>query len=282
MKNIVVIYHDDLDGFCSALSARRKFRNKAEYIGVTHNSHTPLPEGLVEREIYLFDFCYEKPIMENLLSRNKKLVVIDHHVSEKETIKISTEHIYGENNSASVLAWKYFNPKKPVPRILKYIEDMDYFRFKLPNSKAVFAFLDSFVFDFKIFDKLFADFENNSKLQSFVKEGRAILRYKENWVKIIAAQAEEVDFFGNRAFAVNSPILESEIGNYLHETRGGVAIIWRFTENRFRVSLRSSGDPDVSKLAQKFEAGGGHKQAAGFMFDAEMNFPWTRKNGKSH
>lgn len=48
-----------------------------------------------------------------------------------------------------------------------------------------------------------------------------------------------------------------------------VSIFARFTDGKYRVSLRSNNDVDVSEIATLF-GGGGHKQAAGFVSDLPL------------
>src|SRR3989344_3558851 len=68
-KDIVVLYHSNCtDGFGGAWAAWKKFGDKAEYIGVIHQ--TPVPKGLKNKCIYSVDFTYPEPIVKKLIRKN--------------------------------------------------------------------------------------------------------------------------------------------------------------------------------------------------------------------
>ena len=115
MKNIVVLYHNDGDGFGGAWAAWKKFKNKASYIPVEYNNKNEPPEFLKDKEIYLIDVCYSVKQMGKILVENKKVVVLDHHETSRQASKISTEHLFEIKSSAAILAWRYFHPKRKFP-----------------------------------------------------------------------------------------------------------------------------------------------------------------------
>ncbi len=271
MKNTVVLYHKDLDGFSGAWAAWKKLKNKADYFPVDYNGE--IPNGFKDKDIYLIDSCYPGKEMKNLLKNNKKVAVIDHHISRANEVKISTDFLYNINNSAAALAWKYFHPQKPVPKLLLYIEDIDLWRFKLPNSREILAYLDICDFDFKLWNKFSRDFERGGKnFLNYIKEGKIILKYQNHLIKNLIKSGKEAVFEGKKAFAVNSQILESEIGEYIYKNKKAIGIIYSSRNGSVKVSLRSDNN-DVSKIAKKY-GGGGHKAAAGFVLYHGFKFPW--------
>lgn len=272
MKSIVILYHKDCpDGFGGAWAAWKKFGNKTDYIGVEHQTQ---PLKLKNKEIYLIDFCYsKKEIMKKLLKDNKKVVVIDHHISQKETIKISSKYIYNLNHSGSVLTWKYFYPKKPIPKLLLHIEDMDIWKFKLPKTKELMSALEIYDFNFKIWNKIANDFENKKTKGKYIAEGELILKYEQEIIDRLMKTADEAKFKGYKTAIVNSPVLHSQIGNAFVKRGYPIAAIWSQKNGKRKISLRSNGKIDVSKIAKEF-GGGGHKAAAGFSINTEKPLPW--------
>ena len=140
MKNIVVIYHNDLDGFGAAWAAWKKLGNRARYLAMDYAMSAP--KGLKNKEIYFLDFCYPLAVMKKIRKEAKSITIIDHHISNKPVLKIADNFSYNINNSSAVLAWKYFNLRKSIPKLLLYIEDEDIWRFKIPFTKELMAFLD--------------------------------------------------------------------------------------------------------------------------------------------
>ena len=278
MKSIVVLYHNNCDdGFGAAWAAWKKFKNKASYVGVDHQALPPT--GLKNKTIYFVDFCYTNPkAMEKIFKENKQVVIIDHHVSQIDVAKkFSTEFVYGDKNSGSVLTWKYFHPKKAAPKLLKYVEDVDLWKFKLPRTKELVASLESNDYNFSNWGKIAKDFETAKGMKKYFDEGKAILKYRNYLVKFFGDMARPAKIDGQKAFVVNSPTLESELGNYLYEKHKAIGIVWHYKNGgKIKVSLRSGDGIDVSKIARKF-GGGGHKLASGFIYKVDFKFPWHNK-----
>src|SRR3990167_6881558 len=268
MKPIVILYHKDcFDGFGGAWAAYKKFGKKADYFGIEHQAQ-PLKE-LKNKEIYFVDFCYQKKeIMEKLLKENKKVVVIDHHISQKETIKISSEYVYSLEHSGSVLAWKYFHPpltrkfgvhpQKPIPKLLRHIEDIDLWKVKLTGTKELMMALDIRDFNFPVWDKIAKDFENSKKRRKYFEVGKILIKYRQKLINKLSSRADKAKIHNHSALIANSPVFQSEIGNALVEKGAALGIIWSQRNGKRYFSLRSNGKVDVSKIAKKY-GGGGHK-----------------------
>ena len=275
MKNIVILYHDDLDGFGAAWAAWKKFGNKADYLSVDYSK--PMPTGLKNKEIYVLDFCYPEAETKALLKNNKKVMVIDHHISQKNIIKILKEYIWDIKHAGCVLSWQYFHPGKKIPRLIEYIESIDLWNFKLKNTREITSFLETLSRDFKIWDKVIFEIESKNKFSEYLEKGKVIAGFSRKIIEILASNSESAVFEGKKVSVVNSPIFNSELGGYLlKKTKVPIVIIWSLKNGRIRVSLRSLNGVDVSKLAQKY-GGGGHKQAAGFSLNAGEKIPWQIK-----
>lgn len=271
-NKIAVLYHDKCDdGFGAAWVVWKKFKDKAEYIGVTHGG--PPPKGLRGKEVYVLDFCYPKNILEELMKITKSLTVIDHHVSKQEAIESVPHHFFEPTkHSGAMLTWLYFFPKKAVPKLLLHVEAQDLWTF-LPFTKELTASLRMKKRDFKIWSEIASDWESNSKIKKYIEEGAIILRYEDDLVKEALEEAELVEFLEYKTLAVNSINQVSKIAAAIYEKKPPIAIVWSERSGKIVVSLRSNGKVDVSKLAAKF-GGGGHKAAAAFRLDVGQKLPW--------
>jgi oligoribonuclease NrnB/cAMP/cGMP phosphodiesterase (DHH superfamily) len=281
-KQIVVLYHDDPDGFGAAWAVWKKLKDKARYVAVNFNQ--PMSKNLKNKKLIFVDFCYEEPVMRKLEKEAKEITVIDHHVSAKELVKSFQNNLFADNHSGCVLAWKYFHPKKKIPKLLQYVEDMDIWKWKMPNAWEAIASLEIRDFDFDVWDKMIKDFETAKGRKKYLQEGEAILKYRTKIIKEMVGRAEKISLDGKKAFAVNSPNLHSEIGHEIYKKHKVIGVIWSYKNDRIKVSLRS-GKEDVSEIAQK-HGGGGHKLASGFSFPAKINpttkscevkFPWKKR-----
>lgn len=272
MKPIIILYHKNCpDGFGAAWAAWKKFKANAEYIGVEH--HAPLPKGLKNKKIFLVDFCYTAPLTEELIKKNKEVTIIDHHITGKTVAESVPGSIFKLDHSGSVLSWKYFHPKKKTPRLLKYIEDIDIWKFKVPRSREMALSLDLYDYNFKVWSKIASDLESPERRKKYIAEGAVIMKYRKKLIGRILTKAEDATLFGKKVRVVNSPVWASDLGHLLVRGKKTVGVVWSYKKGTIRVSLRSDGKIDVAKMAEKF-GGGGHKAASGFALPAKIKFPW--------
>lgn len=273
-KPIVVLYHADCpDGFGAAWAAWRKFGRRATYIAVHHQ--TSLPKKLEGKEIYTIDFTYPEPEIRALMRNNKRVTAIDHHISAKEVTLMTREPMFALNHSGAVLAWKYFHPKKDVPTLLRYIEDRDIWKWRLPNARQVLLYIDVFPFEFGVWSILAKSLEMASGMKKAREAGMWIHKFESAMSGKIAKRKEAVRFEGHRVYAVNAAYLFADNVGALLYKEVPFAILWNVREGRVQVSLRSAGKVDVSKIAQKY-GGGGHRASAGFVLPYGEKLPWKR------
>lgn len=272
MKKIKILYHAKCsDGFGGAWSAWKKFGSRADYIPVKHNFLPPA--GLKDKEIYMIDFTYPRQITEKLMRENTRVTSIDHHISTKPVAEITHDYSYALNRSGSVLAWRYFHPGLKVPMLLRYIEDGDLWKFKIPHTAAIYAVLETIKSDFKSWSKFAEKLENAKDRKKIIEQEEMFLRYEKGLIKKIVSKATLVKFVGYKIFAVNSSEFRSQLGHLLVKKLPPIGIVWSEQDGRVNVSLRSNGKADVSKIAAKF-GGGGHRAASGFSLPSISRIPW--------
>ena len=279
-KKIAVLYHSNCpDGFSAAWAAWKSLKRKADYIPVEHQ--TPPPKGLEDKTIYMLDFVYPPELTKKIAKKNKEIIVIDHHKSAYEAIqklkKSESPNIQtvGKNNkSGAVLAWEYFHPKTKIPAIIKYVQDGDLWQFKLPKAREILTALDLASHDFSKWTKFANQLEKPTARKKIIEKGGAIVQYNARVIARLSARAKDTKIRGKKARVVNSPIFASEIGNELvKKKQTDVGIIWFEDNKKIKVSLRSRGDVDVSKIAEYYN-GGGHKAAASFRLKKGSRLPW--------
>jgi len=269
-KKILVLYHADCsDGFGAAYSAWKKFGDMAEYMPILYKTDPPDVRGKI---VYILDYGFPRNITEKIAMDADKLIIIDHHVTNKDIVELAPEHIFDISHSGSVLAWKYFHPDIPVPLLLKYVEDKDLWRFLLPDSKEVSRWFANLPADFNTWDRMIADFENEDTRRAFIAEGGRILTQVNKVIDDLVSRAKPIIFEGYKTLIIETPVFHSEVGNALANKLPPIGIVCVEKNGKFSVSLRSDGTVDVSKLAEKY-GGGGHKSASGFVLDTreELN-----------
>lgn len=278
MTKTLVIYHKNCpDGFGAAWVAWKKFGNRAEYVAVAPEElPKTFPKG---RRIYAIDVSYEISVQERLRKYNPLVVVIDHHASRRIDTEHFPENVFDNNHSAAVLAWKYFFPKKPVPRMLKYVEEGDLWKMTLPRVHDVLPYLYMQDRMFTRWSEMARTFQTAKGFTHYASLGKIAREYEDSVIKDLVERAEAVFFEGLAVPAVNnsSRRFTSAVGDILSRKKPNLTLIWYEGADGIKVSLRSNGTVDVSKIALKY-GGGGHKNASSFMIKTAKK-PW-KKLGK--
>ncbi len=266
-NNIVVLYHADCpDGLGAAWVAWKKFGAYAKYIPVRHQA--PPPENLTGKRVYMLDFSYPEHVMRKLLATAASVTVIDHHISNEASAKMTQDHLFSLEHSGAALAWMYFYPDKKMPKLLAHIEDKDMWWFRMPHTKELVELIESHPFEFPAFDKLVKGCERKETLKRYVLEGAAITHFMEREVAKTVGNAEEIMFEGHACLMANSSSNTSYVGAALVKKLPPIALIWSRRGGRIIVSLRSDGTVNVANIAKKY-GGGGNTAAAAFALEAD-------------
>lgn len=270
-KKNVVIYHADCpDGFGAAWACWTILGDDAEYIPAKYGD--PVPDSTWNAEaVYIVDFSYPRPILEELAKRVPKVVVLDHHRTAQADLTGLPFATFDMEKSGAVMAWEHFHPNDPVPLFLLYIQDRDLWRWELPRSREFSAALWVQPREFPVWSLIASDFGDEagheSRLASeFLDRGEAILDHVRVTVDRLVGNAKIVPVGGHPVPVVNSPVYQSELGEALckaHPDRPFAAVYYKPSTGVEVWSLRSRNGFDVSEVAKSL-GGGGHKAAAGF------------------
>ncbi|OGN06088.1 MAG: hypothetical protein A2669_00990 [Candidatus Yanofskybacteria bacterium RIFCSPHIGHO2_01_FULL_48_25b] len=278
-KDIIVFYHGRCrDGFTAAWAAWKKLGGSADYIPLEWTNLNPEQIPPVPgKEVYFLDYAPSQEDLDRVIKEAKSVVIIDHHLSKEEMVKNLPGSVYESNHSGAVLAWKYFHPDGTMPRLCLYVEDSDLWNWKIQDSNKVLSSIDlKDDTDFKVWDSIAKDLEDDAKRREYEKKGEIILEYAKKLIdEIIKAHAQLVNFEGHEVYAVNAPrMFRSEIGNKLATIKPPFGIVWNQTPTEISVSLRAIKDKfNLIPLAQKY-GGGGHMGASNFRLPLDSPLPW--------
>mgnify|MGYP001561558452 CR=1 FL=1 len=258
-----VLYHANCyDGFGAAWVARKALP-EAILLPVSYGQPPPpLPD---HARVYLLDFSYPRAILEKMKIQHENLYVIDHHHTAQEDLKDLEYAYFDLKHSAVILTWRYFCAPLPTPLLLEYIEDRDLWKFMLPYSEEVHAWLSSYPREFDVWDGLMKDFH----IDSCCSAGAAIVRFKKQKLEEMCSHASQHTLGGYVDIPhVNVPYnFGSEAAHLLltkFPSAPFVAYWFKNAEGQCVYGLRSRKDFDCSKVAKRF-GGGGHPQASGFI-----------------
>lgn len=276
LQDIVVIYHAHCqDGFGSAFSAYQKFGMTASYIPCS--DRIVPPEGLTDKEIYILDFSYPKEVLLDLEAKNKKLVVIDHHISSEGAVSSVKEHIFSNEHSGAYLSWEYF-VGGVVPSLIKYLEVIDLAKDKNNEDVDLITYILSKPYDFRVYQAMLEDFEQKEKLPELIRIGEAQNEYLNLIIDAIIDDPDFVEFEGYTIPCINAhlPINEKSIAlAKLYTKYPPFVMSYRFDDGLVKVSLRGNGEVDLAELAMKY-GGGGHRNSCGFVLPMDAPLPFAK------
>lgn len=193
----LIYYHADcIDGFGSAYSAWCHFGESACYHPM-HHGDSWLIDEVIGRNIFILDFSFPRPELEEMARYAKSVCQIDHHASAREgwASELSTEigasmatyqHTelplkvcFDMEKSGARLAWEHFHPEASPPLALCHIEDQDLWRFRIADTRAFCIALRLKPFDFAIWHELISEIEkaDSDCYSSLLTEGKAIQRF---------------------------------------------------------------------------------------------------------
>lgn len=264
MSQRLIVYHGNcIDGFCAAWIAHRDFP-EAQFVAAQYGQEPPDVSGA---DVLIVDFSYPRQVLLKMKERANSLFVLDHHKTAGADLVGLDFCKFDMNESGASLAWDWLNPtKEPRPWIVEAVRDRDLWLWKYPASRELNASITTWPRDFAYWDiqLLEGSAPDQPGMKRAVDEGRAILRYIDQYTEEMCARARMVEFEGYHVPCVNAPYKGiSEICGKLAES-ATFSIGWaQGQDGRFLYSLRSRGEFDVSEIAKKY-GGGGHKNSAGF------------------
>lgn len=262
-KMRMVIYHANCrDGFAAAWAAWKKFGDHdTVYVAASHGEN-PSERSVAGSEVLFLDFSYPREKMIAMHSVAKSLIVLDHHKTAAADLAGLPFATFDMNRSGAGMAWDTLHPNVERPWIISYVEDRDLWRFKLPHSKQINAWIGACKMDNFHDMTVLANAGPNDAAHA----GACVLAYVDSYISDMAQHARHVDFEGHRIPVVNAPFVSiSELLGSLAESAPFSLGWFQRGDGMYAYSLRSRGPGgvDVSEIAKRY-GGGGHKNAAGF------------------
>lgn len=311
----VCIYHKNCyDGFTCAWLANG-WNPQIELVAVDYGDNVEA-SVVADKHVLIADFSFPEETLRDMIRVGAKTVtVLDHHKSAEAqldsliVVSAGTHVLNAEEfqthceikNKVPIRAWfdmslsgaqltlnallaQYGVVKSPhVPSdearlLIDYIADRDLWKWELPHSKEVNAWIMSHDFELSEWTVMFGTIFF-SVPDFILGQGKGLLRNHELMVKRIAddrSNKQNMVIAGHMIPVTNcSYVFTSELGNLMAQRAldyGDHAFAASYVDgpDGRRFSLRSIGDFDVADIASKYgkqfgTTGGGHKNAAGFL-----------------
>ena len=282
-KKGLVFYHaDGSDGVGAAWAAWKVLQDTADYVPIKYSDPIPPREMVEGKVVYILDFSFKPAALQAAWdSAPLRVITLDHHKSMAENYDgwgVSRRVIgsgwykekrlnnclysarYEPDHSGAVMAWGYFH-LSDAPLLLQYVEDRDLWKWDLPASKEINAYIQILSKNFATWDGL--NVALTKMPERVVGYGRVVLEHQQTLIEQAARQVIFGTLYDVPVAICNSSVLHSEIGDHLHGLYPErVAVIWHQGPGSEKLSFRSRGDANAKALAEMF-GGGGHQHAAG-------------------
>jgi oligoribonuclease NrnB/cAMP/cGMP phosphodiesterase (DHH superfamily) len=270
MKPLVIYHGNCADGFGAAWCFWNEFGDDFEYHAGVYQQPPPDVTG---REVFLVDFSYKFPVMQEMLDKCQLLTILDHHKTAVDEVAALNAYAQGTGTgklrfimdmerSGAMIAWNYLHDSPP-PQLIAHIQDRDLWQFKLEGTREIQAALFSYEYDFKVWDGLMLG--TASRLQELRFEGETLERKHFKDINELLKVCKRRMVIGGVDVPVASlPYTMSSDAGHIMGVGEPFAACYYDEEAGRNFSLRSAEDGiDVSEIAKQY-GGGGHKHAAGF------------------
>lgn len=263
----LVIYHGSCpDGFTAAWCFWRKYGDGADYYPGVYQQAPPDVEG---RDVYLVDFSYKRDVVLGMLESARSVTLVDHHKSALEDlagmpVRANFDSHTSLDKSGARLAWEYLFGDDQPPQLLLHVEDRDLWRFSMPRTKEMTAYLLSHEYNFDTWTSLMSA-DTVTSLTMMAVQGEAIVRKHTKDVReLVAALTRRMMIGGYNVPVLNVPYTHGSEACEIIAVGEPFAGYYYDKPHGREFGLRSAPDGlDVSIVAIEY-GGGGHKHASGF------------------
>lgn len=290
MTKTVCIYHGNCaDGFTAAWAVWKALGDAVEFVPGVYGEAPPDVTGA---DVIMVDFSYKRPVLEAMATTCRSTLVLDHHKTAAADLaafpnpdiepgqNLWDEHlqcayedgyaglpavVFDMDRSGAQIAWDFFHPGRPRPKIVDYVADRDLWRFELGNSRNIAAWLFSLDYTFEKWSYAAEALELDDAFYRAAMAGEAIERkHHKDITELLKITRREMMIGGHRVPVANLPYtMASDAAGQMAEGAPFAACYYDRPDARV-FSLRSRGDgADVAEIAAKY-GGGGHRNAAGF------------------
>jgi len=283
------VFHSvDFDGKCSAAIVKNKFPY-CELIPYDYGKEFPWDSfNNKHEEVYMVDVSLpiNTGVGFDMLELNQRcdLVWIDHHeavIKEANSQGFNPKGLRRVGEAACELTWQFLHIM-PIPKTVRYLGRYDVFDRSDPN---VLIFQNGMKIrntspsNSEFWNYLFFSKDSGTEIDKILKDGTIVSEYIKTENKTYSGGfAFETEIDGYPAIAINKGMANSLLFEHVWKpTRHDIMIAFCMRKNgtKWKVSLYTDKDIDVSAVARKF-GGNGHKKAAGFVCN-ELPFKWHGK-----
>lgn len=283
-EKIIGIYHNrDLDGFASGAIIKLMYPS-AEMFGYDYGQD--FPQNIYGKHIIMADISIPmKQMLDLTVLNGNNLTWIDHHIS---AINDYNEFVVSNGNFCNAIlqdgiaacegTWNHLFPDKKMPLAIKLLGEYDTWRNndKERWNNEILPFQYGMRFRCNSVDSFPKQLLEDDKLiDTIISEGKIILMYQSQIDTLLCKNSSfELEFNGLRAICLNGGSNSGSFISVYDENKHDIMIPFRYSRNKWVISLYTTKDNIDCSVIAKTYGGGGHKKAAGFQVkDISKIFP---------
>ena len=274
----IVFYHAGcMDGLAAAWVMNERLETEAHKVTCIPCQYgDSIDYSLVEgKNVYVVDFSFPEKVFWDILEKAAWVTWIDHHATAIKALsdfhpKRFTKHT-NTSYSGAMLAWLYcYPPTTKIPKLLEMIQDRDLWQFKIPETKAVHAYLKTRPMTLETFGETALMVEDPAAMELIVGIGKAVLSVQGTMIASCIKSPRMMPFqVGEVSYQIpvfNCPggLTSDACDTFLKANEQFTIVASYFDNETHRVfSLRSNEGVNCSAIASAY-GGGGHPRACGF------------------
>jgi len=286
MNRTICIYHGNCaDGFTAAWAVRKALGTEVEFIPGIYGEAPPDVTGA---DVITVDFSYKRPVIEAMAETCRSMLILDHHkTAEKDLADLARPDpdcagwtayrrmllsadeavfaVFDMDRSGAQIAWDFFHPGQPRPKLVDYVADRDLWRFALPHSREIAAWVFSHHYDFEDWGDIAAVLDGGGFNMAAAGGEDIERKHFKDIHGLLKITRREMVIGGHRVPVANLPYtMASDAAGAMAEDAPFAACYFDRSDARvFSLRSRREGGMDVAEIAASY-GGGGHRNAAGF------------------
>lgn len=281
MRKTICIYHGNCaDGFTAAWAVREALGSGPD-VSFVPGVYGQTPPDVTGADVIMVDFSYKRPVLDVMIHQAASVLILDHHKTaaadlsdlaargthyvDHDGMRTPVRVEFDMDRSGAQMAWDHFLPSTKRPPLIDYVADRDLWKFELPYSREVAAWVFSWPYDFEQWSALHHGLQVAGGIDRIADQGRAILRkHDKDIAELLKITRREMVIGGQSVPVANLPyMMASDAAGLMARDAPFAACYFDGKDGRV-FSLRSApSGADVAAIAASY-GGGGHAHAAGF------------------
>ena len=292
---VLVLHHDDEDGFMSAAVIDSYIDDictddteESEFKAVQYGQEVPWELINGDTNVIIVDFSYKAEILDEINSKAKSLFVFDHHSNNSDEVINHPRMIFDTASGCCLNIFNLLFKGMNTPDVLRAVGSRDVWDFSWKHTKAISSGFIA-TYDNKDIESYRRSLTlDEGAITQIASVGQILVNQTQQVSEQMAKKAIPVTISRMSVefefMAINMSMMHSEIGEAIYTSTGKRVLMYFFeSTGKLVCSMRSNeAAGNVGAIAKSMK-GGGHDYAAGFSIENQekINLFLTQLRGGS-